>query len=134
MLRNIIGPISDSRNMLGALFDKSHSPCRKKKTKQKKRGKKGKLGPMFDSKKSIFGPMFDSKKAIFGPVFDSTTCVYIYSSWDICCPHFAQKCHFFPSFIANMAQNNWSIYGQIFCIFWILSKCNFNQFLEDVRM
>ena len=60
--------------------------------------------------------------------------IYIYGSRDICCPHFAQKCHFFPNFIAKMAQKNLSIYGQIFCNFWILSKCTFNQFLEDIRM
>ena len=62
-------------------------------------------------------------------------CIYIYI-WQLghLLPTFAQKCHFFPSFIAKMAQKNLSIYGQIFAFFWILSKCTFNQFLEDIRM
>ena len=64
-------------------------------------------------------------------------CMYMYIYiWQLghLLPSFCSKCHFFPSFIAKMAQKNLSIYGQIFCIFWILSKCTFNQFLEDIRM
>ena len=51
-------------------FEKSHSPCRKKKenklkTKKEKKNKKEKLGPTFDTKEGIFGPIFDSTAYVY---------------------------------------------------------------------
>ena len=67
-------------NLLSSFFfcfwEKSHSHCRKKETFQKTKRKRGKFGPIFDSKKENLGQMFDSTAYI-------SMSIYICISWRV---------------------------------------------------
>ena len=61
--------------------------------------------------------------------------IYIYMAAGTSAAHiFLKNATFSPSFIAKMAQTICPCMDKFFAFFWILCKCNFNQFLEDVRM
>ena len=72
MLRNIIGRIFNAKNSFSLFFifsfiffEKSHSPCRKKKKQTEKR--------------NILDGFSTQKSAIFGRIFNSTAYIYIYA-------------------------------------------------------
>ena len=81
MLRNIIGRIFNAKNCVFfffsffsfIFFEKSHSPCRKKKIFEKQKQKKKKKTNNMDG-------FSTQKRAIFGRIFNSTAYIYIYLS------------------------------------------------------
>ena len=61
--------------------------------------------------------------------------IYIYI-WQLghLLPTFCSKMPLFPQFYSKNGSKNCPYMDKFFAFFWILSKCTFNQFLEDIRM